>query len=378
MHLLPQLRLGGMENGVITLVNGMDAGRFQSSICSFEPPDEIQGRVKSSVPLHVLHRRSGNDPLLPLRLARVMRRQRPHVVHSHTWGTLCEGYAATRMAGVPLFIHGEHGTMELRSRNLRVQRWVWNRAARVLSVSQRLAERMSREVGFPLERIRVIHNGADLSRFGRAPRATVRRELGLADDAFVFGTVGRLVPVKDHAAFITAAGVLLKQGLQCRAFIVGDGPLHDTLERQIAECGLGSTVTLLGNRNDVERVLMALDLFVLSSKSEGLPNTVLEAMASGLPVISTAVGGADELVVPGVTGLLVPPGDPGALAAAISHLHAVPDRRACFGAKGRQRAQEKFDVTRMLSDYEQLYLELTEDARTGSHGPRACVESLEG
>ena len=355
MHLVPEFRAGGMEHGVVKVVNGCAPGVVASEICSFRPADELKSLLASHVPLHELDRRIGNDPRLVPALVRIMRRASPRVVHTHSWGTLCEGYVAARLAGVPVLIHGEHGTLETRRLNRLVQRWVWRRVDQVLAVSSLLARRMAATIGFPVDRIRVIRNGVDLDRFGTLGRTEARRVLGLDPSALLVGTVGRLVPVKDHATLLYAAVHLGSRGLRCEVVIAGDGPLREATTTLAGELGLGRT-HLLGHRPDVERVLAALDVFVLPSRSEGLSNTILEAMASGLPVVATRVGGAEELVEEGATGLLVPPGEPAALADALGRLLVAPDLRRVMGAAGRRRAGREFALAGMIREYQELYV----------------------
>lgn len=362
MHVMHELRFGGMELGVVKLVNAMDRSRIANSICSCRPATSAKARLASDIPLYELKRRDGNDPLLIGRLARLMRQVRPHVVHTHAWGTLCEGLIAARLARVPIVVHGEHGTLNTRPRNRAVQRWAWGRTDQVLSVSSMLAERMAREIGFPLEKILTIRNGVDLTRFGTADRHEARRAFGLEGDEIVVGTVGRLVPVKNQAMLIDAIDRLRQTGTRVTALIAGEGPLRQDLERQIAAAGLDN-VRLLGERTDVERVFAAFDVFVLTSVSEGLSNTIQEAMASGLPVVATRVGGAEELVDEPRTGLLVPSQAPDALAAALVSLVQDPARRAAMGRAGRERAMREFTLARMVGDYERLYLTLA--ARRG-------------
>src|SRR5688572_25222016 len=165
MHVIYRFAVGGMEVGVTKLVNGLDATRVESSICSSVPGDSLKGRLRAGVNLFELNRQRGNDPRFIGDLYRLFKRDRPHVVHTHGWGTLLEGTIAARLAGVPFVVHGEHGTLQTRWRNAWVQRRVWHRVDRLLSVSSRLAERMSREIEFPLERITIIRNGLDLERF---------------------------------------------------------------------------------------------------------------------------------------------------------------------------------------------------------------------
>jgi sugar transferase (PEP-CTERM/EpsH1 system associated) len=358
MHVVYSLEPGGMEFGVVKLVNGFDRRRVSSAVCATVPGGRLRSLVAADVPVFELTRRRGNDPRLIWRLARLFRRERPNVVHTHAWGTLLEGLLAAKLAGVPLVVHGEHGTLQLKPRQRWLQRWGWARVNQVLSVSSTLATRIAAETGFPAERVHTIRNGVDLARFCRVSRSEARAALGLADTDIVIGSVGRLVPVKDQATLIDAVARVARSNPDVRLLLAGDGPLRYSLEARAAVQGVGDRVTLLGHRSDVETVLNALDVFALSSTSEGLSNTILEAMASGLPVVATRVGGADELVDDGVSGLLVPPSDPIALAAALGELTGNRDKRLGMGAAARRRAESEFALSRMIGRYEDMYWRL--------------------
>ncbi|MBA3890310.1 MAG: glycosyltransferase [Gemmatimonadaceae bacterium] len=367
MHVVYALQPGGMEFGVVKVVNGLDPARVQSSICSTAPAvDSMKSLVTPAVPIFELRRRHGNDPRLVWDLYRLFRRERPHIVHTHAWGTLIEGLVAARLARVPVVVHGEHGTLQLRGFQARIQRWAWRGATRVLSVSRKLAERMAATTGFAHDRIQTIQNGVDFSRFSPALREAGREELGLGPNTLAIGTAGRLVPVKDHANLIDALAQLRDRGVTFTAFIAGDGPLRADLETRIAARRLTERVRLLGQRADIERVFAALDVFVLSSKSEGMSNTILEAMASGAPVVATNVGGAEELVDDGRTGLLVSREDSDALAAALEEM--AGDRARCrqMGIAARAKAETTFSLSRMLKDYDALYLDLAGPTTVGA------------
>jgi sugar transferase (PEP-CTERM/EpsH1 system associated) len=355
MHVMYELRFGGMELGVTKLVNAHDRSRVASSICSCRPATAAKQRLAEHVPLFELRRRAGNDPFLVARLAALMRRERPHIVHTHAWGTLCEGLLAARLARVPVVVHGEHGTLNTKRRNLMVQNWAWRRVDQVLSVSSTLAARMAAEVGFPVEGIRTIRNGVDLSRFHQRSQSDARQLLGLDPTDFVVGTVGRLVPVKNQVMLLDAAAALERRNVRVTTVIVGDGPLMEELRSRADALGITARVRLLGERPDVERLLAAFDVFVLTSVSEGLSNTIQEAMASGLPVVATRVGGADELVDHDRTGVLVPSNDPIALANALDSLLVAPERRLTMASAARTRAQCEFSLDKMVSAYEELY-----------------------
>jgi sugar transferase (PEP-CTERM/EpsH1 system associated) len=355
MHVLFRLQAGGMEYGVIKVVNGLDRARISNSICSTTPAESVKKLLRRDVRLYECTRRAGNDPSLVLQLYRVFRRERPHIVHTHAWGTLCEGLLAARLARVPVVVHGEHGTLQLKPYQARLQRLMWHRADRVLSVSSRLAERMAEGTGFPREHITVIRNGVDLRRFQTCDRADARRALGLPPDAVVVGTAARLVPVKDQANLLQAFKRLAEADINFTGVIAGDGPLRADLEAQARALGIESRVRFLGHVPAVERVYASLDVFVLSSKSEGLSNTILEAMASKVAVVATRVGGADELIEDGASGLLVPPEDSAALADAIGWLIRDEDLRQSMSAAGRRRALTRFTLERMLREYRDMY-----------------------
>jgi sugar transferase (PEP-CTERM/EpsH1 system associated) len=358
MHIVFSLQPGGMEFGVVKLVNGLNPLRVQSAICSTRPSGALKHLVSPGIPIFDLNRREGNDIRIVWELHRLFRRERPDVVHTHGWGTLLEGILAARLAGVPSVVHGEHGTLQVKPHQRWLQRRAWLSADRVLSVSSRLAERMAAEMKLSVARITTIRNGVDLSRFNPGHRAAARVVLGLPDEALVLGTVGRLVPVKDHATLLEAVALLKRDGVDATLVVSGDGPLREAFLARAAALGIQNQVRLLGYRKDVEVVLAALDVFVLSSVSEGLSNTILEAMATGLPVVATRVGGADELVRDGETGLLVAPGSPHGMAAALGQLAADRRRRPAMGAAGRVRAETEFALSTMVQRYEALYVKL--------------------
>jgi L-malate glycosyltransferase len=282
-------------------------------------------------------------------------------VHTHAWGTLFEGLVAARLARVPAVVHGEHGTLQLKTHQRMMQRAGWSLVDRVLSVSSILAERMAATTGFPLSRITVLRNGVNLTGFQATQDTSVRAALGLPPAALVVGTVGRLVPVKDHATLIEAAAALRRDGVVVTVVIAGDGPLGESLENRARS--LDVDLRLLGYRTDIASVLGALDVFVSSSVSEGLSNTVLEAMAASRPVVATRVGGTEEMVTDGITGFLVRAGDAAGMAAALRRVLTAADRGAGMGAAGRARVEHEFTLESMMDRYEAMYLDVVPGER---------------
>ena len=213
---------------------------------------------------------------------------------------------AARAAGVPVVVHGEHGTLQLRAHQRWLQRLGWSAADRVLSVSSTLADAHGGHHGFSG---RADHHDSERRQPravpGSRPRWRPAPRSGCQRERRIVGTVGRLVPVKDQVTLVDAVAELGQSGIAATLVIAGDGPERGRLEARAADRGVD--LRLLGYRPDVEQVLAALDVFVLSSTSEGLSNTILEAMAAGRPVVATRVGGAEEMIDDGVTGVLVPP-----------------------------------------------------------------------
>jgi sugar transferase (PEP-CTERM/EpsH1 system associated) len=357
MHLVYALRPGGMELGVVKIANGLDQARVHCSICSTRSAGDLKTALAPHIRLFELAGRNGNDVKLVWDLYRLFVAERPDIVHTHSWGTLLEGLLAARLARVPVVIHGEHGTLQLRPYQRWLQRQAWRAADQVIAVSSRLADRIARETAFPRESIRVLRNGVDLARFDQIDRSAVRRSLSVPAEAQVVVAVGRLVPVKDHRMLLEAIAMMCRNQVPVTLLIAGDGPLKEPLQAQAAALGIGAHVRFLGHRPDAEAVLAAADVFVLSSSSEGMSNTILEAMAARLPVVATRVGGADEMVIDGETGCLVPAGGPEELAAALTALLSAPDRARAMGAAGRARAEQEFSLSGMVTRYETLYAE---------------------
>ena len=363
IHLIHQLGAGGAENGIINLANHIDRQRFEMAICAFVGKGSQTHRLGTDrIELFELNKRAGNDLKLPFLLFRLFRKWRPDIVHTHAWGTLCEGVLAAKVARIPIIIHGEHGTIQQTKRTRYIQKSVWRMTDRVLSVSKYHAQKLARTVGFPVQRITVLPNGVDSDRFQRGNRG--RSFVRKADDILI-GTVGRLVPVKNQMVLIDAFSKLCNQDFNIKLIIVGDGPLRHQLQTVAKDTGCADRIEFLGRRSDVPEIMRAMDIFVLSSYSEGMSNTILEAMSSGLPVVATAVGGNPELVLNGKTGLLVPTNDPEKLERALCLLIRHEEMRKEMGMRGRERVKKYFSLRGMIDNYEKLYLQCYREKAKG-------------
>ena len=364
VHVVNSLAVGGLENGVVNLVNATST-RFRHIIVCMTADGPLHARLRPETEVIVLGKRPGQDPWTLLRLVRLLRRLRPLIVHSRNWPAI-DAIPAARVARVPLVLHGEHGreVADPEGRNprrRRIRRALAPLVHHFVTVSEDLRRWLIEDVRVPAAKVTAIHNGVDLSRFGRAGRLESRLRLDLPAEAPIVGTVGRLDPVKDQAGLIRAFASVRSAHPEALLVVVGDGPCRAELADVAATSGQRDHVRLLGNRDDIPAVMSALDVFVLPSIAEGISNTILEAMASGLPVVATQVGGNPELVENGVGGALVPPLAPSALAAAIAGYVADPELRRRHGQASRQRATEHFSLERMAESYANLYTGLAAD-----------------
>jgi sugar transferase (PEP-CTERM/EpsH1 system associated) len=352
--------VGGLQKVVVRLVDRF-RGRMDHLVLTPAGDGPLRPRFGPGVDVIALAERPGSPKLNTLRMARVFRAWRPDVVHTRNW-TCIDAVLGARLAGVPVVIHGEHGREagDPEGRNAlrrRVRRLLAPLVTEFVAVSQDLARWLVEDVGVPAAKVTQIYNGVDTEAFSPADKEAARRTLGIRDGAVVIGTVGRLDPVKDHRGLLEAFGRTARHP-QAQLVVVGDGPCRAELEQVGRRLGLDGRVLMLGERQDVARILRALDVFALPSLGEGISNALLEAMASGLPVIATRVGGNPELVDDGVTGTLVSPRSAEALAAAFDRYLSDPALIRKHGEAGRQRALRDFSLDRMFGAYDSLYSRL--------------------
>lgn len=364
-HVVYHFGTGGMENGVVNLINHLPAGRFRHAIVSLTDHTDFRRRIlRDDVSFHDLAKRPGHDLGWYRRLATVLRALKPAIVHTRNLNALEAQFVAAWL-GVPGRVHGEHGrdVFDLAGRN-----WKYNllrRAARPLvqryiAVSRDLAGWLTDTVGVGPQRVTQIYNGVDSARF--RPRSGERPDIapaGFLDGArLVIGSAGRMVAVKDYPtlvrAFIRLHG-MAPDPAGLRLFLVGDGPDRVSCQQLIETAGLAGQAWFAGNRDDVPELMRAMDLFVLPSLGEGISNTILEAMATGLPVVASRVGGNPELVQAGRTGSLFTAGDVDALARLLLEYAEDGVRRQREGAAARARVEREFALERMAAAYQAVY-----------------------
>ena len=365
------LKGGGKEQVVVSLADFLaERGFCPVTIClttSGPLGDRIRRRGLKVI---VMNKPPGKDLGLPFRLAKILKREGVDIVHSNNWGTMVECAVAAKLAGIQSVVHTQHG-MDYGLNASRsqprdhlwtlVKRLVSRWFTRIVAVSHEVLEMVVKEWHVPSERVTVIHNGISLNSkaVGHEERTEMRRRLGLSKTNFVIGSVGFFRPVKDFPALVEAMAIVVRHAPQARLVLLGEGPSRRDIETAINRLDLQPFIHLLGWRQDVDNLLPLMDLFVLCSRSEGISLSILEAMAAGLPVVATRVGGNPAIIQEMETGILVPPRSPTETARVILSLVGDPFRASVMGQRGRERVQTHFSLGQMARAYEKLYAEIT-------------------
>ena len=364
-HVMYRFDVGGLENGIVNLINHMPRGAYRHVVIALTEITDFRRRiVRDDVQFIALNKRPGHALWMYPRLFRLFRELRPHIVHTRNLAAL-ELAVPAWAAGVAFRIHGEHGrdVGDLDGSNKKFQ-WV-RRLYRpfvtyYIALSHDLAHYLTDRVGVGRDKVCQIYNGVDAQRFYPADKRQPMTGCPFdGPDLWLVGTVGRMQTVKNQTdlarAFIEVLRLVPALRKRLRLVMIGDGSLRQPVQTLLEEAGCADLAWLPGERGDVPDVLRGLDCFVLPSLAEGVSNTILEAMACGLPVIATDVGGNSELVDDGSTGILVPPGNVPVLAAAIAGLADDGTRAAAMGRAGRQRVEREFSLAAMVDQYRTLY-----------------------
>lgn len=339
---------------VLDLARGFRARDHRVTVISLAH-DGALSRSFNDIPIVSVDRRPGLDRRLPWRIARILRDLRADVVHTHNPAALTYGVPAARLGKIRTVIHTKHGANPPRSRaDLAARRALVRMCDAYVAVSEPTAHVAYRLDRAPEHLLHVIPNGIDTAAYAHRParRIEVRRQFGIGMDTFVVGTVGRLAREKNHKLLVDAVASFLGPDIQL--VIIGDGPERRAIEAAIP-VSARSYVHLPGARDDIPAVLSAFDMFALSSTTEGLPLVVPEAMAAGLPVVATRVGGLPAVLRDRITGLLIEPGDRDGLSHAIVELARNREVRRALGEAAVLDARSRFDLGRVLDAYERLY-----------------------
>ena len=384
LHVL-EATTGGTRRHVLDVLLNLDRSRFSPALaCSLKRDTGFAGDVerlrRDGVPVHEIPMdreiRPASDVLALMRLARLIRRMAPAIVHTHSSKAGMLGRVAARMAGSARTVHTAHVfpfLMEVgparRRMYLTLERLAARATDRLICVCEHERRAALSARIAPADPMEVIPNGvapADIEEeAGRRDRRVVRTELGAGPDDLLVGFVGRLTPQKAPLDFVRVASLVAAAVPRARFVIVGGGELADETQGAVRSAGLSQRVTLTGQATDVYPLIAALDVFVLTSHWEGLPYSLLEAMALGRCVAATGVGGVPEVVIPGETGILAVAGDVDALARGITALLADVGQRERLGCGGRRRVRDAFDRRVMLARLEAVYAALGSDSERG-------------
>jgi len=366
VHVVHRFTVGGLENGIVNLINGLPVERWRHAVVALTEVDPVFTRRLQRDDVHCvsLHKPPGQGIWLYPRLLRLFRELRPAIVHTRNLGTL-EFQVPAWAAGVSARVHGEHGrdVGDLLGTN---RRHIWMRRAyrpfvqHHIALGRELSDYLHDKVGVRAEELTAIYNGVDSQRFTPAPQRAPIPGCPFADAGlWLAGTVGRMQTVKAQPLLAQAFVAALQQQPalreRLRLVMVGDGPLRADCEAILRAAGVADLAWLPGERADVPDVMRGLNCFVLPSLAEGISNTILEAMASGLPVLATDVGSNADLVPVGVAGEIVPAGDVPALAAGLVRLALDADGAAAMGRAGRREVERRFSLPAMLAAYENVY-----------------------
>ena len=361
-HVLYGLGAGGLENGVINVIRGLGPPDFRHSLCLLSGTGVFGKRLPDDMNVFELGKTEERARVLVTELARIFRREQVDIVHSRNWGSFVDAVLGARLARVPVCIHSIHGIYfedltRMKLRRLLAQRLLSRLTTRMFAVSDFLRSYYVDVVGVNPEKILTIRNGVSLEQFEPAAQkpASLLSELGIEPGEFVIGWVGTLYWVKDPEMLLNAAAVLEREA-GVRFLVVGGGPMQDSPQATAERLGVSERVLFAGHRDDVPRLMQVMDIFVQTSVNEGMSNTILEAMASGLPCVVTDVGGNRELVTEGENGFLVASGDHTSLANRLAELLENKQLKDDMGRRSRSRATTDFTIARMTDQYRALYM----------------------
>lgn len=364
-HVVFRFDTGGLENGVVNLINHMPRDAYRHAVIALTEITDFRQRItRDDVEFFALNKPPGHALQIYPELYRLFKRLNPAIVHTRNLGAL-EAAVPAWAARVPVRVHGEHGR-DIEDMDGRNKKYQWIRriyspfVKHYIALSQDLAHYLTHPVGIAAQRVTQIYNGVDATRFHPSAQREEIAGSPFNDSRYwVIGTAGRMQTVKDQTtlakAFVNVMETTPALRDRLRLVMVGDGPLRQRATEIIAAAGLRDCAWLPGERSDVPDIMRGLNCFVLPSMAEGISNTILEAMASGLPVIATAVGGNTELVVQNETGLLVPSCDPTALAQAIIEIASNPKTGVIMGHNARRMVEERYSLSAMVRNYQQMY-----------------------
>ena len=369
VHIIHRLSVGGLENGLINIINNIPEQKFRHVIICLKEATEYKNKIlNNKVEVISLHKKDGHDFFMFYKLYCVLRKLSPDIVHTRNLSTI-EYQLSALLAGVKYRIHSEHGwdIFDPRGEIVKYQilRKIYSYIIQTfISLSIEIKNYLINKVHIPENKIRIIINGVNCNKF----KPMIQKShisgypFSMNENFIVVGTIGRMHGVKDQINLVKAFIYLITHKPQLKYFLrlvmIGDGPLRNEALNYLLHSGVIDLVWLPGERHDIAEILNIIDIFVLPSYSEGISNVILEAMATGIPVIATNVGGNPELVINSKTGFLIEPKNPEAIAMSIEYYINNPDKIIEHGKCGFERANNEFSLDKMINSYIDVYVDL--------------------
>jgi glycosyltransferase involved in cell wall biosynthesis len=344
---------------VINLMKNLSADRYVSSLYCLKEGGRLTGELEDAgFAVHELQKKDGVDYAAFIKIAKRFKHEGVDIVHCHNIGALLYGSIGGKLARTAGTLYTAHGTYSARRlANLRFGRFL--SVDRIVAVSDDSRRAILNHGRYRPEDVETFPNGIDTKSFDLdVDVEEIKRELGIRENVTVLGIVARLSWEKEHKTLFDAVAQLKSNGTNVALVVIGDGPLKEDLHDYVSDAEISDAVFFLGERYDVPQLLQVLDVFVLSSRIEGMSLTLLEAMAAGLPIVATDVGGNSEVVAAGETGILIEPGNPAALAKAVEKFVSDSELARTMGERGRTRVNEIFSLEAMVKRYETVYEQL--------------------
>jgi L-malate glycosyltransferase len=361
MHLVLSLEVGGLEKVVVDSVLGLDKIMFNVEVCCFDDLGKLADCLTQyNITVTLLRKNQVHyDYLYPIKLSKLLKAKNIHVLHMHS-GTFFHGTQAGILARTPAMIYTDHGRHLVDPKILLyMDRFSGIFASKIIAVSKELETYLIDVVKLPAYKTTTIINGINTDTFRYKEKSlTLLKELNIPVNYKIIGTVGRLAEVKDQSTMINSLIKVREKLPDTMLLLIGDGPLRSELQRLVANKGLNNNVRFLGNRVDVPDLLNLLDVFLLTSLSEGTSISLLEAMSSGIAPIVTNVGGNPSLVDDNIHGILISPQNVAELAENLIELLQNDEKRKIYGENASLRVREKFSLAKMVKEYEKLYINL--------------------
>ena len=370
LYVFAALPVGGAEQVLVTELKGLDRDLFVPLVCVISEKGPMGQMIEQmGIPVIPLHRlkKTQFDYGIIREIKEIILREKIVLVHTHLYDGGKYGRIAARMAKVPGIVHTAHNIyVKRRTKYHLINRILSSFTDRIIAVSEAVKESLVRYDRIKRKKIQVIYNGIDLSKFdGPSTQYEVRAELGIQPDEYVIGVIARLEEQKGHRYLLEALSNIPEHLASLKILIVGDGQLRSALEAETKKKGLSSNVFFLGTRKPIAPILRALDLFLLPSLWEGFSMAILEAMAAGIPVVATRVGGAGEVITSGQDGLLIPPGDAQSLAEVIKDALRHRTKYLEMARIGRERVRQNFSQEKHMEALQALYLQILAEKGIG-------------